>query len=304
MNLFDLHCDTLYKAYTEKKSLISNDCEVSFERGREFDKWVQCMAVWIPDEVRGEAAVKLVENCYEYLQSELSKCGGEVKQIEKMSDIKAKANVMLTLEGGAALGGRLENVERFRRLGVRAMTLTWNGSCELGDGAEVQASKGLTDFGKSAVLEMEKHGIAVDLSHASDRLFYDVVQIASRPIIATHSNSRYIMPHRRNLNDEQFEIIKQSGGIVGINFHRHFLKENNQSIDDIIKHTEYFLSLGGEDTVALGTDFDGAEIIDEIKSMSDLNKIYNAFAKLNYRETLIDKLFFRNAYNFYQSFDN
>lgn len=304
MNLFDLHCDTLYKAYTEKKSLLSNDCEISFERGKNLDKWIQCMAVWIPDEVRGESAVRLVENCYSFLKSELAKTDGEVVQIDKVSDFKDKASVMLTIEGGAALGGRLENVKRFRDLGVRAMTLTWNGSCELGDGADVENSKGLTDFGRIAIAEMEKHGIAVDISHASDRLFFDVAEISTRPIIATHSNSRTVMPHRRNLKDEQFDIIKQSGGIVGINLHRHFLKIDNQSINDIIKHTEYFLSLGGENTLAIGTDFDGAEMIDEIKSISDLHKIYNAFAKLNYSETLIDKLFFRNAYNFYQIFDN
>lgn len=304
MHLFDLHCDTLYKAYTEKKSLLSNDCEISFERGKDLDKWIQCMAVWIPDEVRGESAVRLVENCYSFLQSELANTNGEVVQIDNVSDFKDKASVMLTIEGGAALGGRLENVKRFRDLGVRAMTLTWNGSCELGDGADVENSKGLTDFGRIAIEEMEKHSIAVDISHASDRLFFDVAEISTRPIIATHSNSRTVMPHRRNLTDEQFDIIKQSGGIVGINLHRHFLKIDNQSINDIIKHTEYFLSLGGENTLAIGTDFDGAEMINEIKSISDLHKIYNAFAKLNYSETLIDKLFFRNAYNFYQIFDN
>lgn len=303
MRLFDLHCDTLYKAFTEHKSLVSNDCHISLERGELFDKWIQCCAVWIPDELRGEAAVQLVEDCSELLNTELSKPNVTAKRIDNVDDA-VKSNVMLTLEGGACLGGRLENVSLFRRLGARTMTLTWNGSCEVGDGADVEGSKGLTPFGREVIGELERCGIVADLSHASDRLFYDVVQIARRPIIATHSNSRTVFPHRRNLTDEQFEIIQQSGGVVGLNFHKHFLAEENQSITDIIKHAEYFLSLGGENTIAVGTDFDGAEMPDDIKGIADICKLYEGFLKLNYSETLLDKLFFKNAFNFFQNFDN
>lgn len=307
MRLFDLHCDTLYRAFTERKSIISNDFEISLECGEEFDEWVQCMAVWIPDDVRGKDAERLVENCYCLLIGELEKCRKQnrsVSKIDTVSDIKSQLNIMLTIEGGAALNGRLENIERYRSLGVRAMTLTWNGHCEIGDGADVENPKGITEFGKAAIREMERCGIVVDVSHASDKLFYDVAKIAKRPFIATHSNSRTICPHRRNLTDEQFNIIKDNNGLVGINFHRHFLSDKNPSIKDIIKHTEYFLSLGGENTVAVGSDFDGGELTDDMHSIVDMHKIFNEFARLNYSETLIDKLFFKNAYNFYQSFDN
>ncbi len=307
MRLFDLHCDTLYRAFTENKSIISNDFEISVDMGEVFDEWIQCMAVWIPDDVRGENAERLVENCYRLLLSELEKCNEQkrsVKKTDSVSDIKSKSNIMITIEGGAALNGKLENIEKYRKFGVRAMTLTWNGRCEIGDGADVENPKGITGFGREAVREMERCGIVVDVSHASDRLFFDVAEIAKRPFIATHSNSRTVCPHRRNLTDEQFEIIKSSGGIVGINFHRHFLAESNPSIKDIIKHTEYFLSLGGENTVAIGSDFDGGELSDDMNSIADMHKISDEFARLNYSETLIDKLFFKNAYNFYQSFDN
>lgn len=303
MRFFDLHCDTLYKAFTEHKSLIFNDCHVSLKKGEIFDKWIQCCAVWIPDEIRGEDAVQLVENCCEFLQSELSNPKSTAKQIDNVDDSE-KSNIMLTLEGGACLGGKLENVERFRKLGARAMTLTWNGSCEIGDGADVENSNGLTAFGKDVIKEMERCGIVVDLSHASDRLFDDVIQIVHRPVIATHSNSRTVFPHRRNLTDEQFEAIKISGGIVGLNFHKYFLSADNQSVKDLIKHTEYFLSLGGENTVAFGSDFDGAEMPDDIRNIADITEIYNSFLRINYNEELLDKLFFKNAYNFYQNFDN
>ena len=307
MRFFDLHCDTLYRAYMEKKSIISNDFEISLKKGECFDKWVECMAVWIPDAIRGEAAEKLIYNCHRLLLGEMAACEDiktDVGKIDSVRNMAYKSNIMLTIEGGAALNGKIENVKKYRDMGFRAMTLTWNGSCELGDGADVENSNGLTEFGKRVVSEMEKYGMVVDVSHASDKLFYDTAQIAKRPFIATHSNSRTVCSHRRNLTDEQFNIIKNSGGIVGINFHKYFLSEENASLKDIIKHTEYFLSLGGEDTVAVGSDFDGGELPDDMSSISDLHKIFDEFARLNYSQTLIDKLFFKNAFNFYQSFDN
>lgn len=307
MQLFDLHCDTLYKAYTKGKSIIKNDFEISIERAGSFDKWIQCMAVWIPDSIRGEAAERLVENCCALLNSELAKCkacGINIEKIDSVLNMRSNLNIILTIEGGAALNGKLGNIERYRALGVRAMTLTWNGHCEIGDGAEVQNSKGITEFGKAAVKEMERCAIAVDVSHASDKLFYDVAQITERPFIATHSNSRAVCGHKRNLTDEQFEIIKNRGGIVGINFHKYFLSEDHQSVDDIIRHTEYFLSLGGENTVAVGTDFDGGDLPEDISGIEDMHKICERFARLNYSDDLIEKIFFKNAFNFYQTFDN
>lgn len=303
MRLFDLHCDTLYKAYTENKSIISNDFEISLEKGKFLDRWVQCMAVWIPDEVRGECAEKLVVNCCALLEKELEICKYADK-IENVSDISKNINIILTVEGGAALNGKLENIRRFRSLGVRAMTLTWNGSCEIGDGVQVENAKGLTGFGKSVISEMEQWGIAVDVSHAGDKLFYDVAELVKRPFIATHSNSRVVEPHKRNLTDEQFGIIRDIGGIVGLNFHKYFLAQEKQSVTDIVRHAEHFLSLGGENTVAVGSDFDGGELPDDLSGIADMYKIYNEFARLNYSDTLIDKMFFKNAYNFYQSFDN
>ncbi len=304
MNLFDLHCDTLYRTFTENKSIITNDCEISVQRADIFDNWIECMAVWIPDEIRGKAAEKLVENCYNHLQKEIAESEGSVAQTDCIGDIKTKKNIILTIEGGAALNGKLENISKYRRMGVRAMTLTWNGGCEIGGGADVKTSSGLTDFGRAVIPEMEKQGIVVDVSHASDKLFYDVAEIAKRPFVATHSNSRAVCAHRRNLTDEQFEIIIKSGGIVGLNFHKYFLSEDSQSLCDIIKHAEHFLSIGGENALSIGSDFDGGELPDDMKSISDIEKVRDEFLRLNYNEELVNKIFYENAHNFFQNFDN
>ncbi len=303
MRLFDLHCDTLYRAFVEGKNIISDDCEVTLKDGCALDEWAECMAVWIPDDVRGTAAYNLVTSCHTLLRRSLAACPYDVRQIDNVSELFSHG-VMLTLEGSACLGGDIRNVSLFRSLGARIMTLTWNGSCELGDGADIVNSRGLTAFGKEAVREMERCGMVVDLSHASDRLFYDTAQLARKPVIATHSNSRAVHPHRRNLTDEQFCIIRDCGGLVGLNFHRDFLSDKEQSLWDVVRHAEYFLTLGGEDVLAIGSDFDGADMPADFMSIRDIGKLYEAFLKINYSEELVDKIFFANAFNFFQSFDN
>ena len=189
---------------------------------------------------------------------------------------------------------------------MKIITLTWNAANAVGDGADVQNSKGITDFGKSVVREMEKCGVVVDVSHASDKLFYDVAEIATRPFIATHSNSRSVTNHRRNLTDEQFKIIKERNGIVGINFHRDFLSDNPDSASryDLLKHIDKFLSLGGENVICIGTDFDGCNLPYDITGSESLAEIYEMLLKHNYKESLIRKIFYENALNFFENFDN
>ena len=153
---------------------------------------------------------------------------------------------------------------------------------------------------------MEHNGIVVDVSHASDKLFFDVAEIATQPFIATHSNSRSVTNHRRNLTNEQFKIIKERNGIVGINFHRDFLSDNPDSASkyDLLKHIDKFLSLGGENTVCIGTDFDGCNLPDDITGSESLAEIYETLLKHNYKESIIRKIFYENVLNFFENFDN
>ncbi len=116
------------------------------------------------------------------------------------------------------------------------LTLTWNGTCEFGDGAMVTHPKGLTKFGRKAIPKLEQQRIVVDISHASEPLFYDAAEIASKPLVASHSNARAVCNHPRNLTNEQVQIIKQSGGLIGS-----FLKEDGiATVDDLIAHAEHF----------------------------------------------------------------
>ena len=184
--------------------------------------------------------------------------------------------------------------------GVKILTLTWNGSCEFGDGVLVDNAGGLTEFGIKAVQMLEESSIIVDVSHASEQLFYDVCDYSKKPFIATHSNSKKICNNKRNLTDSQFKEIAERGGLVGITFCKKFLSDECSEVDfdDILKHVYHFLELGGENTISIGSDFDGAEVPDCLNGIGCVENLYEYFLSKRLSENLVDDIFFNNAYNF------
>ena len=155
------------------------------------------------------------------------------------------------------------------------MTLTWNGENELGYGSKCKGR--LKAFGKEVVKRMYKAGMAVDVSHLNDEGFYDVIDMGNGPVCASHSSSRAIFEHERNLTDRQFSLIKDSGGIVGLNFADRFLCEGQSGIEDVFRHAEHFLSIGGENVLCIGSDFDGAKMPYGVKGYDGLRSVYEYF---------------------------
>lgn len=312
MKLFDLHCDTISECYNKQKSLYDGDLHVSLERGKKYSPWFQCFAIWIPDGLRRKAALDYFDAVLGKLHQESAQHPELVMLCKTADDFRAaehqrKIGAILTVEGGAAAGGSLKRLGYMADCGVKVMTLTWNSSCEIGDGAGVDGSKGLTEFGRLAVKEMERLNMVVDVSHASDKLFYDVAECTEKPFIATHSNSRKVCggnewARRRNLTDEQFNIIKNRGGIVGINLVPDFLTDSGEATaEDILRHIEHFLSLGGEKCVAFGSDFDGAELPTDITGIESVEEIAELMLRHNYSESLVNSILFDNAYQFFLS---
>ena len=158
---------------------------------------------------------------------------------------------MLTVENGSLLGAGLEHVEELRRDGVKMLTLTWNGENALGSGHETD--HGLTPLGKEAVRALEEAGITVDVSHLNDAGFRDVLDVAQRPFAASHSNSRAICPHRRNLEDWQIREMVMRNCIIGLNYYTPFLRSDGKEadFDDLYRHICRFLELGAENCLAL-----------------------------------------------------
>ena len=307
MDIIDLHCDTLYKSVTENMSFGSERAEAKPNLDPDAHK-LQCYAVWIPDGYSGDKAEALFLKAYKRLQSECAANNIKIiKPHEPLNSFRENQNTAyFTVENGIAVNGKLENIKLLSDCGVRMMTLTWNAANQIGSGADVQDAPDLSGFGKAVIREMEKFNIIVDVSHASQKLFYDVAEVAKKPFVASHSNSYSVTQHRRNLTDRQFEIIKERGGLVGINFHNAFLNNAPEKAcaEDIIRHIEHFLSLGGEDTVCFGSDFDGGTLPEDIADSGIYNNIYEILCRRNYKESLIKKIFHLNALNFFENFDN
>ena len=246
MRYFDLHCDTLVACLDQNKSLIDNDLHVSVKKGDRFAPYVQCAAVWLPDSVRGAAALQYFDRHAAYFRK-MAETGAFTvletgEDLEKLGNKQGTAFI-LTVEGGSAVAGDLKNIHHLRENGVRVMTLTWNGSNEIGSGVMSGDKFGLTPFGKLAVKEMEKEGIVIDVSHASEALFYDVAENTERPFIATHSNSKVLCKHPRNLTDDQFRIICNRGGLVGLNYFKAFLNDDpaKADIEDLFARRALFV---------------------------------------------------------------
>ena len=284
MRLFDLHCDTLYRAHYEHSSLSDPRFEINLDKARAIDRYTQLTAVWIPDDCRGKDALSLFEQCR------------RIYEKERLFDESHR--MFLSVEGGAVLAGDLENVALLAQNNVKALTLTWNGENELGGGADT--ASGLTSFGKAVIPALEEAGVAVDLSHASERLFCDVMTIVTKPVIATPSNARSVCSHRRNLTDDQFKAIVDAGGLVGLNFHNAFLNNDpdRASMDDVLRHAEHFLSLGGEDALALGSDFDGGTLPSDMYGLEDVPRLYEKCLRA-FGDIVTEKLFFDNAARFF-----
>ena len=304
MKVFDLHCDTLYKVVTLSHDFSCSDFDVQTDV--DFDKYLQCFAVWVPDDLSVKQGRSLFDKAKSTLIQECKKY--DIKLINSFEEIKknnCKKLGMFTLENCKIIDNDISYIKYLAESNIKIATLTWNDKNCIGDGAMVQNPTGITEFGKRAVCEIENQGIVIDVSHASDKLFYDVCEIATKPFIATHSNSRSVTAHRRNLTDEQAKIIFENGGIVGLNFHNAFLNNEPEkaSIDDIVKHAEHFLSLGGENSFCLGADFDGGNLPRDIENNRNLYDIYNIFLQKNYSKAIIDKIFYENAVNFFENFD-
>lgn len=307
MRYFDLHCDTMLTCYHQNLPLRENELHISLKKAAAIDTYVQCYAVFLHDSLRGQKAVECFDNVADRLMTEvqensdlLSFCNqpGDLEKLKK----EKKHGAILTVESAAALGGDFSNIEDWKRRGVRMCTLTWSGENELGRGVMAPGDTGLTEFGRAVVKKFEEAGILVDISHASPELFWDVVEIAENPLVASHSNAKAICGHPRNLTDEQFAAVKASGGLVGLNFYTAFLnnREEKASMADILRHTEHFLELGGEEVLAMGGDMDGSTLPEDMTDgLASIPRLYELFLR-HYPEALTDRIFYQNAADFFQ----
>jgi len=301
MRLFDLHADTLTVCCDRGGSLRKNDCHIDFCRAVTlFEYWRQVMAVYIPDAMDESSVWQYAKRCIAYLQDELRASPDDICFVQNGDDIALdnRFAVLLGIENGKVIGDDLDRLCQLAAMGVVYVTVTWNGSNRLGHGCMTGETTGLTAFGKSAVNKMFEYGIVPDVSHLNDSGFWDVAEIANgRPFIASHSVSKAVHPHSRNLTDEQFAAIRDVGGLVGLNLCASQL--GSQTFDCFERHVDRFLSLDGEQTLAIGMDLDGTDIPAHWNGIQCAELLYEHLLKKNYSSVLLSRIFFENSQAFF-----
>lgn len=298
-SIVDGHCDTLVKAYEEGKTLLNNDLHVDFKRLYNYNAPVQFFAVWLDKKYYPEAFDR-TNRIIDFFEDELHKSADIAAKVLNLNDIlknktEGKISALLAIEGGEAIEGSLDKLQKLYDRGIRAMTLTWNYANRIADGAGVENPSGLTEFGRDCVAKMNKMGMIVDVSHLSDKGFWDVCETAVNPFIATHSNARAICGAKRNLTDKQIKALAEKGGIMGVNLYSSFIAENGPgTVDDILNHIEHIINVGGEDVLGLGCDFDGIDSMPEdIYGIQSLENLLNTIS-VRFGDRLTEKISEKN----------
>ena len=189
---------------------------------------------------------------------------------------------------------RIERIETVAAWGTRFMNLTWNDPNAISGTNCRERDRGLSAHGKDFVRELEGNRIYADVSHLSDAGFWDLMKMARRPVVASHSNARALCDHSRNLTDDMFRAIRDSGGVVGLNFYRTFVGGSGD-MDALIAHIEHFLELDGEKTVCFGSDMDGCNpLVAGIDGLQSVGNLYEQLRQRGYHESLLEDLFWNN----------
>ncbi|WP_310732558.1 dipeptidase [Paenibacillus sp. 1011MAR3C5] len=268
MAIVDFHCDVLSKLLRDRELTFQGNkpgvLDVTLDRLKAGHVILQTFAVFISPSRSDYHEIDPILESIDLFYEKILRFP-EMRIIRTVSDLDAciqegRIGALLSLEGVGGLRGRLSMLRLLKRLGVRAAGLTWNDANWAADGVMEARAGGLTEQGAAFVQECNKQDIIVDVSHLSERAFWDVAALSYKPIVASHSNVRELCDHPRNLTDLQIGAIIDSGGLIGITYVPQFVRAaGDVTIDDVLRHVEHICALGGEKHLALGSDFDGID---------------------------------------------
>ena len=327
MKVFDLHCDTLSELrYAEKagmpKSFAQNDLHIDLQKLKKGDYMLQCFAAFVNlgDKTPGADPLVTALEEIDVFKRIMEKYPEDIAPVYRPSDIRknaaeGKISGMLTIEEGGCCKGSLGVLRRMYELGVRMMTLTWNHDNELaapqanpGGPLAANTETGLTERGFAFLEEMEKLHITVDVSHLSDKGFWDIANHSTRPFAASHSNCRALSPHNRNLTDEMIRALAEKGGIAGLNYCASFVDADSahpklcrSTVERLAKHAAHFKQVGGIEVISLGSDFDGIGGQHELETAADMPLLAEALRREGFTEDEVEAIYWRNAYRFFKN---
>ena len=192
---------------------------------------------------------------------------------------EGKVAAMLSIEGADVIEGKISLLRVFHRLGVRMVGIVHSLRNELADGiADARTGGGLSQLGVQAVEELDRLGVLIDVSHLSDAGFWDLMEVAKGPVMASHSNARAVCDHPRNMTDEMIKAMADRGGVMGMNFAPSFVHPTSATVQEVVDHIDHIVDLVGPDHVGLGSDFDGIPYTPV--GLEDATKMPNLTAEL------------------------
>ena len=330
MKVFDLHCDTLSELrYAERrgeaKSFATNDLHIDLEKLHKGDYMLQCFAAFVnlSDPTPGADPLVTALEEVDVFKRIMAKYSDQIAPVYRPEDIRRNAQAgkisgMLTIEEGGCCKGSLGVLRQMYELGARMMTLTWNHENELaspnvvpGGGGDIWPCKpntetGLKERGFAFLAEMERLHMIVDVSHLSDRGFWDIAEHSTRPFAASHSNCRALAPHCRNLTDEMIRVMAEKGGLVGLNYCSGFLDDQprpelcRSTTALMARHAAHFKQVGGIEIIGLGSDFDGIDGHHQLETAADMPLLADALRRAGFTEDEVERIFWRNARDFFE----
>ena len=300
--MIDLHCDTIMQLldHPDSGDLYRNTWKIDIEKLQKAHSKVQDFALFINLGETNDPYGRY-EEMRNLCTTQIHLYGEHIQHVLSYQDVESvyksgKIGALMSIEEGGVLGGDLDKLKQAYQDGVRLITLTWNYPNGLGEPHCGEQHRKLTPKGIEFVEAMQDLGIIVDCSHLNDAGTEQLGDILDVPFIASHSNAREVTAHTRNLPDNLIKLIANKGGVIGLNFAQSFLGTSPVSrIEDIVKHGLYLINKGGEDVVALGTDFDGIKPNTEIKDASEMYRLYDAFKEAGLSVEQCEKLFWKNA---------
>lgn len=260
--IVDAHADTLTRLREEDRTLTERSARGHSDLPRLLEAGVslQILSIWVEGngpEAGLRETVTLIDRLYVDLagHDEAFVLGARA-DLDRLAP--GRAGFILGLEGATPLCGRPGLLRMLFRLGLRLLGLTWNGRNEFADGVMVEGGAGLTGGGRELLSLAQSLGIVVDVAHLNELGFWDVMKLASRPVVVSHANARAVCDHPRNLTDEQLRAVAAQGGVIGLNLCPDFLTTAGRAgIDDVLRHLGHLFRVAGPHAVGLGLDFDG-----------------------------------------------
>lgn len=306
-----MHCDTIWMLMREKDTKLKNNrfC-VDVEKLKSAGSMAQFFACFIyMDEITGEdrydKGYQLALDMIARGKKEFAKSWHDMLLACSFDELMknnedGKMSAFLTVEEGGILNGDLNRLQTLYDEGIRLITLTWNHENCIGypnSKDEVIMQKGLKPFGVEVVEKMNQLGMIIDVSHLSDGGFWDVLTYSNKPVVASHSNARSLCEHPRNLSDEMIKALADKGGIAGVNMYPYFINKNGKAtVEDIADHVWHMYQTGGENVIAVGTDFDGFDEGElDIAHIGEMEQLYDAVKKRGFSERQMEKFWSGNA---------